>query len=38
MAENNRKWVLKSRPRGMVDRANFEWRDCQLFVTVVIMG
>jgi NADPH-dependent curcumin reductase len=26
MAENNRKWVLKSRPEGMVDRANFEWR------------
>ncbi len=27
MAENNRKWVLKSRPEGMVDRANFEWRE-----------
>jgi len=27
MAESNRKWVLKSRPRGMVDRANFEWRE-----------
>ncbi len=27
MAEKNRKWVLKSRPQGMVDRANFEWRE-----------
>jgi hypothetical protein len=24
MAEMNRKWVLKSRPQGIVDRANFE--------------
>jgi NADPH-dependent curcumin reductase CurA len=27
MAENNRKWLLRSRPEGMVDRANFEWRE-----------
>src|SRR6476661_6462339 len=27
MAEMNRKWVLKSRPQGIVDRANFEWRE-----------
>ena len=27
MADKNRKWVLKSRPTGMVDPANFEW--CQ---------
>jgi NADPH-dependent curcumin reductase CurA len=27
MAESNRKWVLKSRPQGMVDRDNFEWRE-----------
>ena len=27
MADKNRKWILKSRPQGMVDRANFEWRE-----------
>ena len=27
MAEKNRKWVLKSRPQGLVDRSNFEWRE-----------
>ena len=27
MTENNRKWVLKTRPQGMVERANFEWRE-----------
>jgi NADPH-dependent curcumin reductase CurA len=27
MAETNRQWVLKSRPKGMVERANFEWRE-----------
>ena len=27
MAEGNRKWVLKSRPQGMLDRSNFEWRE-----------
>jgi len=27
MAEPNRKWVLKSRPQGLVDRSNFEWRE-----------
>src|SRR5882724_9949702 len=27
MAEKNRKWVLKARPQGMVERANFEWRE-----------
>jgi NADPH-dependent curcumin reductase CurA len=27
MAEKNRKWVLKSRPRGLVERSNFEWRE-----------
>src|SRR5262245_42060505 len=27
MADKNRKWVLKSRPRGVVERGNFEWRE-----------
>jgi NADPH-dependent curcumin reductase CurA len=27
MTEKNRKWVLKSRPRGLVERSNFEWRE-----------
>jgi NADPH-dependent curcumin reductase CurA len=27
MDDKNRKWVLKSRPQGMVDRSNFEWRE-----------
>jgi len=27
MAERNRQWVLKSRPRGLVERGNFEWRE-----------
>ena len=27
MAESNRQWVLKSRPHGMVDGGNFEWRE-----------
>jgi NADPH-dependent curcumin reductase len=27
MAVKNRRWVLKSRPKGMVDRTNFEWRE-----------
>jgi NADPH-dependent curcumin reductase len=27
MAEKNRKWVLKSRPRGLVERGNFEWKE-----------
>jgi NADPH-dependent curcumin reductase CurA len=27
MAEKNRHWILKSRPQGMVERGNFEWRE-----------
>jgi NADPH-dependent curcumin reductase CurA len=27
MADKNRKWVLKSRPRGLVERGNFDWRE-----------
>jgi NADPH-dependent curcumin reductase CurA len=27
MAGKNRKWVLKARPKGMIDRASFEWRE-----------
>ncbi|MGH7803818.1 MAG: NADP-dependent oxidoreductase [Candidatus Binatia bacterium] len=27
MTDRNRRWILKSRPQGMVDRANFEWRE-----------
>jgi NADPH-dependent curcumin reductase CurA len=27
MADKNRKWVLKSRPQGLVERGNFEWRE-----------
>ncbi len=27
MPDKNRKWVLKSRPRGLVERGNFEWRE-----------
>jgi NADPH-dependent curcumin reductase len=27
MVGKNRKWVLRSRPKGMVDRSDFEWRE-----------
>ena len=27
MREKNRQWILKSRPQGLVERANFEWRE-----------
>jgi NADPH-dependent curcumin reductase CurA len=27
MADRNRKWVLRARPRGLVERSNFEWRE-----------
>ena len=27
MAHVNRRWLLKSRPKGLVERANFEWRE-----------
>jgi len=27
MRKNNGQWILKSRPQGLVERMNFEWRE-----------
>ena len=27
MRKNNGQWILKSRPQGLVERVNFEWRE-----------